>query len=72
MPTDFDNMNYASFPAGGNKKTIKELQNEAVREFAEKLKKNTHNYYPSIDSYCCSRHVVLVKDIDELLEEYTL
>lgn len=44
---------------------------EGAKEFAEKLKKNTHNYYPSIDSYCCSRHVVLVKDIDDILKEYT-
>lgn len=41
-----------------------------IDEFVEKLKKNVHNYYPSIDSYCCSHHVVLVKDIDELLKEY--
>lgn len=54
-----------------NKKTIKELQSKAVQDFAAKLKTKTHNYYPSIDSYCCSRLVVLVKDIDELLEEYT-
>lgn len=33
------------------------------------LKKKTHNYYPSIDSYCISQHVVLVRDIDELIEE---
>lgn len=33
------------------------------------LKKKTHNYYPSIDSYCVSQHVVLVRDIDKLLEE---
>lgn len=43
---------------------------EAVKEFAEKLKEKVHNYYPSIDSYCTSRHVILVKDIDELLKEY--
>lgn len=42
----------------------------AVEEFVEKLKKKVHNYYPSIDSYCTSRHVILVKDIDELLKEY--
>lgn len=49
---------------------LEEIQKLTVKEFAAKLKKNTHNYYPSIDSYCCSRHVVLVKDIDELLKEY--
>ncbi len=33
------------------------------------LKKKTHNYYPSIDSYCISQHVVLVSDIDKLIAE---
>ena len=46
------------------------IERRAVEEFAEKLKKKVHNYYPSIDSYCTSRHVILVKDIDELLKEY--
>lgn len=49
---------------------IKMAQRHAVQEFAEKLKKKTHNYYPSIDSYCTSKHVILVKDIDDLLKEY--
>lgn len=51
--------------------TLDRAKIEGSKEFAEKLKTKTHNYYPSIDSYCCSQHVVLVKDIDELLEEYT-
>ena len=46
------------------------IERRAIEEFAEKLKKKVHNYYPSIDSYCTSRHVILVKDIDELLKEY--
>lgn len=46
------------------------IERRAVEKFAEKLKKKVHNYYPSIDSYCTSRHVILVKDIDELLKEY--
>lgn len=49
---------------------IAEQRKQAVKEFAEKLKKKVHNYYPSIDSYCTSKHVILVKDIDELLKEY--
>lgn len=49
---------------------IDEQRKQAVKEFAEELKKKVHNYYPSIDSYCTSRHVILVKDIDELLKEY--
>jgi hypothetical protein len=50
--------------------STKEQVKQAVKEFAEKLKKKVHNYYPSIDSYCTSKHVILVKDIDELLKEY--
>ena len=49
---------------------IDDHRKQAVKEFAEELKKKVHNYYPSIDSYCTSRHVILVKDIDELLKEY--
>lgn len=49
---------------------VKTAQKQAVKEFAKKLKEKVHNYYPSIDSYCTSRHVILVKDIDELLKEY--
>ena len=52
------------------KAELKEYKRQAVKEFAEKLKKKVHNYYPSIDSYCTSKHVILVKDIDELLKEY--
>lgn len=54
-----------------NMKSVLEIEKKnAVKEFAEKLKKKVHNYYPSIDSYCTSKHVILVKDIDELLKEY--
>ena len=49
---------------------LKAEKEQAVKEFVEKLKKKVHNYYPSIYSYCTSRHVILVKDIDELLKEY--
>lgn len=38
-------------------------------DMLNELKKKTHNYYPSIDSYCISQHVVLVRDIDELIKE---
>ena len=48
----------------------KNRETQAVKEFAEKLKKKVHNYYPSIDSYCTSRHVILVEEIDELLKEF--
>lgn len=54
-----------------NMKSVLEIEKKnAVKEFAEKLKKKVHNYYPSIDSYCTSKHVILVKDIDDLLKEY--
>ena len=46
------------------------IERRAVEEFVEKLKEKAHNYYPSIDCYCTSKHVILVKDIDELLKEY--
>jgi TusA-related sulfurtransferase len=50
--------------------STEEQVKQAVKEFAEKLKKKVHNYYPSIDSYCTSKHVILIKDIDELLKEF--
>lgn len=42
---------------------------QAKIDVLKELKKKTHNYYPSIDSYCISQHVVLVRDIDELIKE---
>lgn len=47
-----------------------QARKKTAKEFAEKLKEKTHNYYPSIDSYCCSIKVVELKDIYELLKEY--
>lgn len=47
------------------KDKIKQAQVDVLNE----LKKKTHNYYPSIDSYCISQHVVLVRDVDKLIEE---
>lgn len=44
---------------------VKQAQIDVLNE----LKKKTHNYYPSIDSYCISQHIVLVRDIDELIKE---
>lgn len=34
-----------------------------------KLKSKCHNYYPSIDHYCCSVKAVNLSDIDELIKE---
>lgn len=42
---------------------------QAKIDILNELKKKTHNYYPSIDSYCVSQHVVLVRDIDNLIKE---
>lgn len=42
---------------------------QAQIDVLNKLKKKTHNYYPSIDYYCVSQHVVLVRDVDELIKE---
>lgn len=42
---------------------------QAKIDILNELKKKTHNYYPSIDSYCISQHVVLVRDIDNLIKE---
>ena len=36
-----------------------------------KLKSKCHNYYPSIDHYCCSVKAVNLSDIDELIKELT-
>lgn len=47
------------------------IRAEAIKEFAERLKTKSHNYYPSIDSYCTSRRVVLTRDIDTLVKEMT-
>lgn len=48
---------------------IDEQREQAVKEFVDKLRMKARSYYPSIDNYCTSRHVILVKDMDELLKE---
>lgn len=53
-----------------NHDNIEQVKKQAVKEFAEKLKEKYHNYYPSIDHYCCSEKAVNVKDINKLLKEY--
>lgn len=54
-----------------NMRAVLEIEKkQAVKEFAKKVKERCHNYYPSIDHYCCSEKAVNVKDIDELLKEY--
>nr|DAM56603.1 MAG TPA: hypothetical protein [Caudoviricetes sp.] len=51
-------------------KMNKEKKAQAVKEFAEALKKKGRNFYPSIDHYCCSEKTVSVKEIDRLLIAY--
>lgn len=51
------------------KSVIKTGQKQAVKEFAEKLKKKSFDKNLFID-WAGSTYVVLVKDIDELLKEY--
>lgn len=48
---------------------LTEQVKRAKIDVLNKLKTQTHNYYPSIDSYCVSQHVVLVKDIDKMIVE---
>lgn len=52
------------------KDELKQYKAQAVKEFAEILKRKFHNYYSSIDQYCCSVKAVNANDIDELLKEY--
>lgn len=47
------------------------VRGQAIKKFAERLRAKCHNYYPSIDSYCISRKVVLLNDIDSLVKEMT-
>lgn len=53
-----------------NMKNVLEIEKKHAQiDILNELKTKTHNYYPSIDSYCISQHVVLVKDINELIKE---
>lgn len=54
-----------------NMKSVLEIEKkQAVKEFAENLKRKLSNYYKSIDHYCCLVKAVNANDIDELLKEY--
>lgn len=50
---------------------LQTAKHEAIKEFAEKLRKKCHNYYPSMDSYCVSRYAVEIADVDNLVKEMT-
>lgn len=49
---------------------VRYAQKEAVKEFAEKLKRECRNFYPSIDHYCCSEKAIKLADVDKLLKEF--
>ena len=54
-----------------NMKSVLEIEKkQAVKEFAENLKRKFRKYYISTDNYCCSVKGVNANDIDELLKEY--
>lgn len=52
------------------KAMCEETKKQAVKEFAEKLKRECHNFYSSIDHYCCSEKAIKLADIDKLLKEF--
>ena len=60
---------FAEYQLASDKEILAQVK-QAKIDVLNELKKKTHNYYPSIDSYCLSQRVVLVRDIDELLKEY--
>ena len=49
--------------------TIGEARKQAVKEFAEGLKKKALNYYPSIDHFYPSQKAVNINAIDEFFKE---
>ena len=59
---------FAEYQLASDKEILAQVK-QAKIDVLNEVKKKTHNYYPSIDSYCLSQHVVLVRDIDKLLEE---
>lgn len=51
-------------------KVAEKAAKQTASEILKTLYKKTHNYYPSIDSYCVSKKVILVKDLEEACREY--
>lgn len=45
------------------------IARQGTIDVLNKLKSKCHNYYPSIDHYCCSVKAVNLSDIDELIKE---
>ena len=42
---------------------------QAKIDVLNELKSKCHNYYPSIDHYCCSVKAVTLSDINNIIEE---
>lgn len=59
---------FAQYQMASDKEIMAQVK-QAQIDVLNELKKKTHNYYSSIDSYCVSQHIVLVRDIDELIKE---
>lgn len=51
-------------------KVAEKAAKQTAREILKTLYEKTHNYYPSIDSYCVSKKVILVKDLEDACKEY--
>lgn len=51
-------------------KKLKEDKSIIIKGFVDRLKEHTHNYYPSIDYYCCAEKAVSIKDMNKVLKEY--
>lgn len=51
----------------------KDIMDEAVKQaqidVLTELRNKCHNYYPSIDHYCCSVKAVNLSDINKMIEE---
>lgn len=48
---------------------LTEKVKQAKIDVLNELKSKCHNYYPSIDHYCCSVKAVNLSDINELIKE---
>jgi hypothetical protein len=49
--------------------SIDEQRKQAKIDVLNELKEKCHNYYPSIDHYCCSVKAVTLSDINEMIAE---
>lgn len=70
---DISDRNYGSlFGHGINKAcdVIEHVETAFDKEkVIEKLQRNSHNYYPSIDHYCISKKSVILKEAIDIIEK---